>query len=107
MDKRLSLNGRHMTNIGLFRAYVENYLRQHPCVDPTMTFLVRQLQPTQTGLPLEIYVFANTTNWNAYEAIQADVFDHLLAAIPEFGLKVFQSPSGQQLTQAVKSLVQA
>ena len=88
------VNARRLTNVGTFRAYTINYLRSHPMVNRGMTFLVRQLQPTENGLPLEIYIFTSTTNWNAYEAIQADLFDHLLAILPEFGLRVFQRPSG-------------
>ena len=88
------VNARRLTNVGTFRAYTINDLRGHPMVHRGMTFLVRQLQPTENGLPLEIYIFTTTTNWNAYEAIQGDLFDHLLAILPEFGLRVFQRPSG-------------
>ena len=88
------INARRLTNVGTFRAYLIAYLRAHPKIHPDMTFLVRQLQPTENGLPLEIYIFTSTTNWNAYEAIQGDLFDHLLAILPEFGLRVFQRPSG-------------
>ncbi len=90
-------NERRLTNVGTFRAYVMNFLRQHPGIHKDMTFLVRQLEPTPQGLPLEIYVFTNTTVWAAYEGIQADVFDHLLAITPEFGLKVYQQPAGSDL----------
>lgn len=90
LDLSLKANGRALTNIGLFRAYVEAYLRNHPNIAQSMTFLVRHLQPTDTGLPLEIYVFSNDTNWVNYEGIQADIFDHLLAVLPEFELKAFQ-----------------
>jgi miniconductance mechanosensitive channel len=87
-------NERRLTNAGTFRAYIAAYLRSHPRVHQDMTFLIRQLQPTPEGLPLEIYVFTNDTEWANYEAIQADIFDHLLAMIPQFGLRVFQKPSG-------------
>ncbi|MFB6341860.1 mechanosensitive ion channel family protein [Saccharicrinis sp. FJH62] len=87
-------NGRRMTNLGIFRKYLENYLKQHPKIHQDMTFLVRQLQPTDKGIPLEIYVFSNDQAWANYEAIQADIFDHVLAIIPEFGLRVFQAPTG-------------
>lgn len=87
------VNGRHQTNIGIFRAYTLEYLRQHPQIHSNMTFLVRQLAPTETGLPLEIYVFSKDQVWANYETIQADIFDHLLAALPHFGLRVFQNPS--------------
>lgn len=93
-----------MTNIGTFRAYVWAYLRQHPKVHQGMTLLVRQLQPTTEGLPLEIYVFTNDTNWVNYENIQSDIFDHLLAVISEFGLRVYQKPSGFDLKEALQSL---
>jgi len=85
---------RHLTNVGTFRAYVVNYLRQHPLVHQEMTLLVRQLQSGPTGLPIEIYAFSNDTNWITYEAFQSDIFDHLLAMVPEFDLRVFQNPSG-------------
>jgi len=88
------VNGRQQTNIGIFRAYVIAYLRQNPHIHEQMTFLVRQLAPTDRGLPLEIYVFCREQAWADYEAIQADIFDHLLAAVPHFGLRVFQQPSG-------------
>ncbi len=85
------VNRRRVTNLGTFRAYVEQYLRHHPGIHQGLTLLVRQLQPTAEGLPLEIYCFTSDTAWAAYEGIQADVFDHLLAILPEFGLRVFQS----------------
>ena len=94
VDNSVLVNGRRLTNLGTFRAYVESYLRNHPKIHNDMTFLVRQLKPGEWGIPLEIYVFANDQRWANYEAIQADIFDHLLAVIPEFGLKVFQNPSG-------------
>ena len=96
------VNGRRLTNLGTFRAYVAAYLRQHPRIHQDLTFLVRQLQPTAQGLPLEIYVFTNTTVWADYENIQSDVFDHLLAVIPQFELRVFQEPSGADLAAALK-----
>jgi miniconductance mechanosensitive channel len=88
------VNGRRLTNVGTFRAYVAAYLRGRPDIHNDMTFLVRQLAPTPQGLPLEIYVFTTTTVWADYEAIQADVFDHLLAVVERFGLRVYQEPSG-------------
>lgn len=91
------VNRRRVTNIGTFRAYVERYLRAHPGVHQNMTLIVRQLSPTAEGLPLEVYCFANTTVWVAYEGIQSDIFDHLLAILPEFGLRVFQQPSGADM----------
>jgi len=94
IDEREMVNGRRMTNIGVFRAYVVSYLRSHPQINKNMTFLVRHLQPTEQGLPIEIYVFSSDKVWAHYEGIQADIFDHILAVIPEFGLRVFQNPSG-------------
>ncbi len=88
------INGRRQTNIGVFRAYIVAYLKNHPKIHQNMTFLVRHLAPTPQGLPIEIYVFSNDQAWARYEAIQADIFDHLLAAVPEFDLRVFQDPTG-------------
>jgi len=89
-----SLNSRQLTNIGTFRAYITKYLQQNSHIRDDLTCMVRQLTATQTGLPLEIYCFANTTDWSAYETIQADIFDHLFAIAPQFDLRVFQHPSG-------------
>jgi len=94
IDESDLINGRHLTNLGTFRAYVVAYLRNHPQVHQGMTFLVRHLQPTETGLPIEIYVFSSDQAWANYEAIQADIFDHILAVVPEFELRVFQNPTG-------------
>ena len=87
------VNSRRITNLGTFRAYVECYLRSHPGIHLEMTLLVRQLQPTTEGLPLELYCFTRSTAWAEYEAVQSDIFDHLLAVLPAFGLRVFQSSS--------------
>ena len=94
MDQSNPVNGRRLTNIGTFRAYISAYIHSKSTIHKGMTFLVRQLQPGPSGLPLEIYVFTNDTAWASYEAIQADIFDHLLAVVPEFELKVFQYPTG-------------
>lgn len=91
------INGRRITNIGTFRAYCVAYLRSRPDIHQDMTFLIRQLAPTPQGLPLEIYVFCNDIRWVNYEGIQSDIFDHLLAVIPQFDLKVYQQPSGSDL----------
>ena len=91
------VNGRRLTNIGTFRAYLVAYLKHHPDIHSGMTFLVRHLEPTAQGLPLQIYVFSSDKVWANYEAIQADIFDHILAVIPEFGLRVYQQPSGADL----------
>jgi miniconductance mechanosensitive channel len=80
--------------VGTFRAYLEAYLRNHPKIHQDMTFLVRQLPSGPQGLPIEIYVFSNDQNWARYESIQADIFDHILAVIPLFDLRVYQAPSG-------------
>ena len=85
-----SLHPRRLTNIGTFRAYIVAYLRGHPKIHPQLTFLVRQLAPTEHGLPIEIYVFSTDQNWIAYEGIQADIFDHLLAVVSQFDLRVYQ-----------------
>lgn len=98
-DLSVLVNGRRLTNIGCFRAYVDEYLREHPLINKDLTFLVRQLQPTQNGLPLEIYVFTTDTRWAIYEGIQADIFDHLLTVVPEFGLRIYQSPSSADLRE--------
>jgi miniconductance mechanosensitive channel len=91
------ISGRSQTNIGIFRRYLEVYLKDHPMINSEMTFLVRQLQPTEKGIPIEIYVFSKDKRWAHYESIQSDIFDHILAVIPEFDLKVFQSPSGEDI----------
>lgn len=98
IDTSRHINGRQQTNVGVFRAYIEAYLLQHPKVHHEgFTFLIRHLDPTPQGLPIQIYVFTNDNRWVQYEQIQADIFDHLLAAVPEFDLAVFQSPSGRDV----------
>jgi miniconductance mechanosensitive channel len=94
VDNASLANGRRMTNVGTFRAYVQAYLKNHPSINQDMTFLVRQLPPTEHGLPIEIYVFSKDKVWANYEAIQADIFDHILAVLPEFDLRVYQDPTG-------------
>ena len=93
-DTDLIPERRRLTNIGTFRAYVFNYLKAHPTIHDGMTLLVRQLQPGPQGVPLEIYCFSNDTDWGNYEALQGDIFDHLFALLPEFGLRAFQEPGG-------------
>lgn len=102
-DASVIANVRRLTNVGTLRAYITHYLRQHPGIHQEMTFLVRQLQPTAEGLPIEIYVFTNDTKWAVYEGIQADIFDHVLAIVPELGLRVYQKPSSNDLVQAFGS----
>lgn len=93
-DKSVLINGRHLTNIGVFRIYIESYLEEHPNVSMDQTLMVRQLQATETGIPLEIYCFSNDIAWLNYEKIQSDIMDHLLASVKVFELEIFQNPSG-------------
>lgn len=97
IDGSVWVNGRRQTNLGVFRAYLQRYLASLPAVNKEMTCMVRHLQPTHTGIPLELYFFSSVKDWVPYEGIQADVFDHLLAVVPEFGLSVFQSVAGSDL----------
>lgn len=97
IDNSILVNGRRQTNLGVFRAYLTNYLRSLPTVNQDLTCMVRQLQPTEKGIPLELYFFSAAKDWIPYEGVQSDVFDHVLAIIPEFGLSVFQNPSGEDL----------
>lgn len=101
----LSANRRRLTNIGTFRAYAEAYLKAHPDIHPHMTCMVRQLQATSEGVPLEVYCFTRTTSWLDYERIQGDIFDYLLAVLPEFSLGVYQQPSGQDLRSGIAGLI--
>ena len=96
-DGDMPVNSRHLTNVGTFRAYLLEYMRNHPKVHQEMTLLVRQLAPTTEGLPIEIYIFTNDIRWAFYEDIQADIFDHVYAILPEFGLRAFQAPSGADI----------
>src|SRR5690606_5783015 len=96
------VNARRLTNIGTFRAYVTAYLKSRPDISETMFLLVRQLPPSDAGLPLEIYAFTASTAWAEYERTQADIFDHLIAVLPEFGLRLFQQPSGLDLALALR-----
>jgi miniconductance mechanosensitive channel len=99
IDPSSIVNGRRMTNIGTFRVYVQEYLENHPCINHKMTTIVRQLQPGEHGLPIEIYAFTSTTRWEEYEGIQSDIFDHILAVVPEFGLKIYQNPTGGDISK--------
>lgn len=92
-DNSMLVNGRRQTNIGVFRAYLEEYLRRHPEVNHNMTAMVRQLQPTEKGIPVELYFFISNKNWVDYENIQSDIFDHVMAIVPQFGLRIFQYPT--------------
>ena len=95
IDNSVLVNGRRQTNLGVFRAYLTNYLRSLPAVNQDLTCMVRQLQPTEQGIPLELYFFSSIKAWIPYEGVQADVLDHVLAIIPEFDLHVFQNPTGE------------
>jgi miniconductance mechanosensitive channel len=97
IDLSSPVNGRRLTNLGTFRAYLRMYLKQHKSIHPNMSQIVRQLAPDANGIPLEIYAFSNDTGWANYEAIQADIFDHIFAIVPEFGLRVYQAPSGYDM----------
>lgn len=99
IDTSVLINGRRMTNAGLLRAYIEAYLKQHPKVKREYTFLIRQLDPGPEGLPLEVYIFINDTIWPNYERIQSDIFDHIIASLTFFDLKLFQSPTGNDFNK--------
>lgn len=102
------INGRHLTNLGTFRHYAELYLASRPYVvsgDANFTLMVRQLKQEAQGLPLEVYCFLNTTVWTDYEALQSDIFDHLFAVLPQFGLYAYQQPSGRNIAQGVAHLL--
>lgn len=104
IDDSVVVNGRRMTNLGTFRAYITAYLKQHPSVHKELTFLIRQLESDRVGVPIQIYVFTNTVVWAEYEGIQADIFDHLFAVAPEFGLRIFQDPSNYNYEKISNSL---
>lgn len=97
-----TLNGRKQTNIGLYRAYVEQYLKNHEHINKDFTLLVRQLQPTTEGVPIEVYCFTTTTIWGEYEGIMADIFDHLYASVAHFDLRLYQKPSGADVRSISK-----
>ena len=104
INEAVEVNGRRMTNVGVFRNYLAAYLTAHPMVNSSMTLIVRQLQPTPQGLPLEVYAFIADKRWAEYEAIQSDIFDHIFAALPQFGLRAFQAPSGEDVAKAVEAV---
>ena len=104
IDESVLVNGRRMTNVGTFRAYLVEYLRRHPKIHQDLTFLVRQLAPTDRGLPIEVYVFSSDQRWVQYEAIQADIFDHMYAVLPQFDLRPFQNPSGSDIERGMRSV---
>jgi miniconductance mechanosensitive channel len=96
-DMAIRINGRRLTNVGTFRGYLVSYLKAHPGIHQGMTLIVRQLEPTSNGLPIEIYTFTNTTDWNKYEDIQSDIFDHVFAVVSEFGLRAHEAPTGNDV----------
>ncbi|GJL78437.1 MAG: hypothetical protein NPINA01_14260 [Nitrospinaceae bacterium] len=102
MDMSIQINGRRLTNVGTFRAYLVSYLKAHPDIHQGLTLMVRQLDPTNEGLPIQIYAFTKTTEWNEYEDIQSDIFDHIFSVLPEFGLRAHEAPTGND----VRSLVE-
>ncbi|MEJ2543597.1 MAG: mechanosensitive ion channel [Calditrichaceae bacterium] len=102
LEDNHQIHRRRLTNIGTFRIYVEKYIENHPKIKQNLTHMVRQLQPGPNGLPMEIYCFTNDTAWKNYEAIQSDIFDHLLAVVQEFDLRIFQNPSGKDFSSIVK-----
>ena len=102
VDKSTLVNGRNMTNVGVFRIYIEAYVKNNPNINQDMTCLVRQLAPTEKGLPIEIYTFSNRQEWAIYEKIISDMFDHLMATIPEFELEIFQNPTGTDFHRSKK-----
>ncbi|GIO25468.1 mechanosensitive ion channel family protein [Ornithinibacillus bavariensis] len=104
INRENPVNGRALTNIGVFRAYVTNYLKHHSGINQDMTLMVRQLAPTENGIPLEVYAFTNDVNWSFYESVQSDIFDHLFAVAPEFGLRIFQNPTGNDLKGVVERI---
>jgi|AntAceMinimDraft_14_1070370.scaffolds.fasta_scaffold00473_17 miniconductance mechanosensitive channel len=105
IDSSMLVNGRRQTNLGIFRAYLKAYLKKRADINNDMTFLVRHLEPTEKGIPIQIYVFTTTTDWGEYEDIQADVFDHILAIIPEFELMIFQYPSNGDIFKLMSEKV--
>ena len=101
IDKGLLLNGRNLTNLGVFRKYIESYIEHHPAVNKEMMVMVRQLEPTPQGIPLEIYTFSSDKRWENYEYIMADIFDHVIAAVTYFDLEIFELPSNSALKELI------
>jgi len=99
IEENLKINGRYMTNIGTFRAYIQQYLNHHPKLQKDIPAVVRQLPPGETGLPLEIYAYTNTSDWVEYENIQSDIFDHIISIADEFNLRLYQNPTGYDMRQ--------
>ena len=104
INKEIPLNGRNLTNLGVFRKYIETYIEKHPAINKDMMIMARQLAPTSEGVPLEVYAFSSDKRWQNYEYIMADIFDHLIAAVPYFKLEIFEFPSN---TSFIKNLGQS
>ncbi|MDF2612915.1 MAG: MscS Mechanosensitive ion channel [Clostridia bacterium] len=104
IDTTQMINGRKLTNIGVFRIYVQNYLHHHPGIHKEMAYMVRQLAQDGRGLPIEIYAFTNDTEWTQYETIQSDIFDHLFAVLPQFELRAFQEPTGYDVKEGMQNV---
>jgi miniconductance mechanosensitive channel len=102
IDSTILVNGRNMTNVGVFKVYVEEYLKRNANINQEMMIMVRQMPPTEKGLPLEIYAFSKHKEWKIYESVMADIFDHILAVIPYFNLQLFENPSGSDLREFKK-----
>lgn len=100
-ERSKPIDDERLTNLGVFRAYLEAYLRHHPCINTELTLLVRQLDPDESGLPVQLYAFTTTTNWEEFEGIQSDILDHVLAIAPEFDLRVYQKPAGHDLVRGL------
>ncbi len=102
IDKSLLINGRNLTNFGMFRKYLDLYLNQHPKINKDLLFMSRQLAPTENGVPLEIYAFSSEKQWLIYERVMADIFDHIFASVPYFNLEVFENPSSKDVLNLKK-----
>ncbi len=107
IDESLPVNGRRMTNLGIFRKYLENYLVNHPQINQKMTLIVRHLDPTEKGIPVQVYAFSREKEWAKYEGVQADIFDHILAIVPLFELRIFQNPSGDDLKELAGIIIES
>jgi miniconductance mechanosensitive channel len=103
-DKSLLINGRNQTNLGIFRKYADAFLHENPAINKELFLMVRHLAPTDRGIPIEIFCFSYDKRWENYEHIQADIFDHLIAATPYFGLELFEIPSGKDMAQISNSI---
>lgn len=103
IDTSIIANGKQQTNLGIFRAYLREYLKSNSNINQNMTFIVRQLQPTEKGIPIEIYVFSRNKEWETYEDIQSDIFDHIVSIVPMFDLRIFQEPSSHSLKMGLKT----